>query len=292
MKPVRLSRLLILAFWFAVLVMGIFFVLEHVQRSEKRELLSRRMFVPDTVQQLMLYFADVPDTMAFAGEDILVSDPFLRATLREHYYRLLLSTADFVLLQQRSYRWRSWVEDALRRASLPKDFFYAAASLSRLEMAMGSRAGLWALDTATAIAYGLRVDEEIDDRMNIFRSTEAVASQLSDLRASTGHWIDALRAYCQGKQGCFIETLLLSQLLASPERYGYSIPLRHRSQPLRYSLFRIQEPRLSAFAWANRHKIDTTTFLFYNPAIRYLCTLLPLNYQLYLPVGTDSIFFQ
>ena len=292
MKSVKLYRLLLRAFWFVVLLIGVFFVIERLQRSEERRLLSRRTFVPDTTQQLMLYFASVPDTITFASEDVPISDPFLRAELQEHYYSLLLSAADFVLLLQRSYQWRYWIEDALRREDLPMDFFYLAAVSSHLQMTTDSRAGLWALDTATALAYDLRVSSEIDDRLHVFRSTSAVARKLSTLRTSTGSWTSALLAYCQDKKACFVETLLLSQLLSSPERYGYSIPPRHRSQSLRYLLFHIQEPYISAFAWTQRHRIDTATFRTYNPAVRDFCAPLPSGYQLYLPLSADSIFAQ
>ena len=292
MQSAKLYRLLLRAFWFVVLVIGVFFVLERMKRAKERRLLSRRTFVPDTAQQLMLYFASVPDTITFAGEDVPISAPFLRTELQERYYSLLLSAADFVSLLQRSYQWRPWVEDALRRKDLPIDFFYLAAVSSHLQMTTDSRAGLWALDTATALAYDLRVSAEIDDRLNVFSSTDAVARRLSSLRTSRGSWTSALLAYCQDKKACFVETLLLSQLLSSPERYGYSIPPRHRVQSLRYSLFRIQNLYISAHAWARRHRIDTTIFRSYNPAVRDLCAPLPYGYLLYLPYRADSTFVQ
>ena len=59
--------------------------------------------------------------------------------------------------------------------------------------------GLWQLMPDTARRYGLRVDDIQDDRLNLFRATDAAARYLHDLYAQFGDWKLALAAYNTGE---------------------------------------------------------------------------------------------
>jgi soluble lytic murein transglycosylase-like protein len=59
--------------------------------------------------------------------------------------------------------------------------------------------GLWQLMPDTARRYGLRVDQIQDDRLDLFRATDAAARYLHDLYAQFGDWKLALAAYNTGE---------------------------------------------------------------------------------------------
>lgn len=62
-----------------------------------------------------------------------------------------------------------------------------------------SAAGLWQFIPGTARAYGLRVDGEVDQRMNPEAQTRAAARMFADLYADQGDWALALASYNMGQ---------------------------------------------------------------------------------------------
>jgi membrane-bound lytic murein transglycosylase D len=105
---------------------------------------------------------------------------------------------------------RALIEAALDRHRLPRallavpliesSFENLEATSPRLaSLAPGSRgAGLWMFIPQTARAYGLRVDETGDERLDVERATEAAATYLAKLHRDFEDWPLALAAYNQG----------------------------------------------------------------------------------------------
>ncbi|MFY0567389.1 M56 family metallopeptidase [Archangium lansingense] len=68
-------------------------------------------------------------------------------------------------------------------------------------LAPGMRgAGVWMFIPSTARQYGLRVDAEVDERLDVARETEAAAALFSDLYARYKDWRLALAAYNLGEK--------------------------------------------------------------------------------------------
>jgi hypothetical protein len=68
-------------------------------------------------------------------------------------------------------------------------------------LAPGPRgAGVWMFIPSTARQYGLRVDAEVDERLDVARETEAAAALLSDQYGRYKDWRLALAAYNVGEQ--------------------------------------------------------------------------------------------
>lgn len=62
------------------------------------------------------------------------------------------------------------------------------SAVSATAVSVAGAAGVWQLMPATARAYGLRVDDDIDERFDVAKSTRAAARYLSDMYKSFGSW--------------------------------------------------------------------------------------------------------
>ncbi len=111
---------------------------------------------------------------------------------------------------------RQFFENTIRRASyyipiivpilqkhgLPEELALLPAIESAFNPFAVSRAGaagLWQFIPSTARRYGLRVDGEIDERLDVIKSTEAAAMYLKDLYQMFKNWELTLAAYNCGE---------------------------------------------------------------------------------------------
>ena len=97
---------------------------------------------------------------------------------------------------------RPVIEPILRSHGVPTDLvavMVVESGGSALALSPKGARGPWQLMPDTARRYGLRVDQIQDDRVDLFRATDAAAQYLHDLYAQFGDWKLALAAYNTGE---------------------------------------------------------------------------------------------
>jgi membrane-bound lytic murein transglycosylase D len=92
-------------------------------------------------------------------------------------------------------------EEMLDKYQLPMELKYLAVVESALNPKAKSRVGamgLWQFMPGTGRLYGLHINSKIDDRMNIYKATEAACQHFADLYARYHDWNLVLAAYNAG----------------------------------------------------------------------------------------------
>ncbi|WP_022662169.1 lytic transglycosylase domain-containing protein [Paucidesulfovibrio longus] len=146
----------------------------------------------------------VEGPLDFCGEPVPLELDDVRERLEKEMLVLLWDRAQVILNAKRAGRYFPYIEQRLAKRGMPDDLKYIAVIESALRPHAGSHrgaVGYWQFIRPTAQKYGLRVDGNIDERRNIFTSTEAALDFLQELHDEFGSWAVACAAYNMGDNG-------------------------------------------------------------------------------------------
>ena len=145
----------------------------------------------------------IPNNLTFAGEAIPLNKPDVRERIDKE---LLVNTywqSNALLLIKRSHKFFPVIEPILTKNGIPDDFKYLAVIESGLENVTSSAGakGFWQLMPHTAKERGLEVNNNVDERYNIEKATEAACDYLLQSKEKFGTWTLAAAAYNAGNRG-------------------------------------------------------------------------------------------
>jgi len=94
------------------------------------------------------------------------------------------------------------IKKMLSDSDIPKEFLYLAmaeSDFSSRAVSSKSAAGIWQFIPSTASLYGLKIDEYVDERFDMIKSTKVAIQFLSHLYGKFGKWYLAAIAYNCGE---------------------------------------------------------------------------------------------
>src|SRR5687768_2748760 len=146
---------------------------------------------------------EVPHKMQFAGMTLTIRDD-ARREIQKDVNALTQSPRHHNIKVERAKTYFPLIEKVFEEERVPDDFKYLALQESALiadAVSTSNAVGFWQFKDFTAVEMGLRVDKEIDERLNIVSSSRAAARYIKKNNFYFNNWIFALQAYQMGAGG-------------------------------------------------------------------------------------------
>lgn len=146
---------------------------------------------------------EVPHKLHFADMTLTIRDD-ARREIQKDVDALTQHPRYFDIKVERAKTYFPIIEKIFAEERLPDDFKYLVLQESALisdAVSVSNAVGFWQFKDFTALEMGLRVDKEIDERMNIYSATRGAARYLKKNNYLFNNWLLALQSYQMGAGG-------------------------------------------------------------------------------------------
>ncbi len=235
----------------------------------------------------------LPAKLDFCGEPIPLDNQIVRERVEREFYYNLQNPGLIVLYLKRAGRLFPLFDSVFAMYGIPDDIKYLAVAESGLQIAKSPKEafGIWQFIPSTAKEYGLQVDDYVDERLNLRKSTESACKYLKKAYQIYKSWSLAAAAYnmgftnltdninFQGAENFFdlflneetsryiFRIVVLKELMQNHKKYGFVMEQSDYYKPFQTTKIVIKDKIPDLAIWAKEQK--TTYFLvkFLNPWI-------------------------
>ena len=149
------------------------------------------------------YNIETPAYIDFAGEVTPLHIPDVKERLERELLVTAFRHSNTFLMLKRQTRWFPVIERILLEEGVPVDFKYlcvAESGLANATSPAGAK-GFWQFLKSTGKSYGLEINDMVDERYHIEKSTRAACQYLKEARKRFGSWTAAAASYNMGMSG-------------------------------------------------------------------------------------------
>ena len=263
-----------------------------------------------------IFSLNTPTALEFAGENV----PLEILDVREKLDReLLVNTywqSQSLLFHKRANRWFPVIEPILEKNGVPADFKYLSVIESGLTnvVSPAGATGYWQFLKDTGREYGLEINNEVDERYHVEKSTEAACKYLKDAHDKYGSWTMAAASYNMGMNGLdkqierqkvsnyydlllneetgryLYRILAVKEVLSKPAQYGFHFRPKDL-YPSYETTSVVIDSSVNDFAdFAQENNINYKILKILNPWLResYLTNPSHNSYEIKLPASENS----
>lgn len=271
-------------------IVAVFFIGREGLGSQNKN----KILVPAAREYYAIFPFDLPGELYFSGEVV----PLEKFDVYESLDRELLSNAYFhsqtIRLIKLANRYFPVIEPILREQGIPDDFKYLAVAESGLSNAVSpaKAVGFWQIRKGTGTDYGMEINNEIDERYNLEKSTVVACRYLMESYEKYGSWTLAAASYNIGRKGIDREMerqkqndyydLLLNEetarylfrihalklIIEDPGNYGFHLSEKDLYHPIPYYTVEINGPVTDFADFAAEHGTNYKILKYLNPWLR------------------------
>jgi hypothetical protein len=235
----------------------------------------------------------IPKSIILFGEKISLEDE----DIRERLDREIMANAYFhsqtILNMKRSARYFPVIEPILKQQNIPNDFKYLPvieSNLANVTSPAGAK-GYWQFMPETGREFSLIIDDEVDERYNLEKSTAAACRYLKNAKDSVGSWMLATAAYNRGIRGLksdmvwqeathyfdmdmnsetaryVLRLIAVKLIMENPEKYGFDPKTIELYKPFSSERVSVAIPIENLAQWAKGKGINYKILVKLNPWI-------------------------
>jgi hypothetical protein len=301
---------LLLAFTFLLVCLGVIRIFSFSSNKSDDDELYKKYFK----NNYRIFSVNIPNDLNFCNEQVPIQDFEVRERIDREFLVNTYWQSQTLLFAKRANRWFPVIVPILKRYGVPEDFKYLALVESgfTLNVSPKGAAGFWQLIPGTAQSYGLVVNDEIDERYHLEKSTEAACKLLKEAHAQFKNWTLAAAAYNIGINGLarqlerqqatsyydlllneetaryVFRILALKEILSNPREYGFIFRKKDLYPPIPTKTIQVDSSISNLANFAEQVGLNYKLLKYFNPWLRteQLSNSEKLKYTLKLPLGS------
>ena len=271
-------------------------------------------------RQVNMYNLDaLPDYLTLCDKKVPIFREDVRERFEREFFLILENKGQLTTIVKRYFKYLPMINEEIQKQSLPSDLVFLAvaeSSLNPRSVSSASAGGIWQFIKETGKREGLAINDDIDERYNVKKSTQSALTHLKKLYGEFSDWFIAMAAYNAGPARLrevienqntrdFFDMLLpeeterylfriivLKEIISNRERYGINISEQEMYKPLMLTEVILETEReIHSNILAHAMEISYRTFRINNLHIRKY--RLPRgSYRISLPVEKKSLFIK
>ena len=238
---------------------------------------------------------DIPSSVEFCGKKISLERYDMRERFDREQLAFMYMHSTSLQLIKRANRFFPIIEPILKANGIPDDFKYLAVVESALDVRALSpmkAAGIWQFMDDTGKRYGLEINNEVDERYHVEKSTVAACKYLREAYGRYGDWATVAASYNAGIQKISVEQdrqsvsstfdmLLVSEtnryvfrilaakrFLENPQKFGFRLKKEHLYHDIRTDEVKVTGSVADWSEWAKQYGITYSQLKDFNVWLR------------------------
>lgn len=248
----------------------------------------------NTAETYTIKALKVPQNLHFAGEKAPLHLPDIHERFDRELHTITYWQSNTLLILKRTQKFFPIIEPILKQYGIPDDFKFLAVAESGLQnmVSPADARGFWQLLKGTSQELGLEVNDNVDERYDLEKSTHAACKYLLKSKEKMGSWTLTAAAYNAGNTGIgkrlidqkvdnyydllvvdetarYIPRIILfKEIFNHPTKYGFELEPEDYYKPIKYKTVEVTTDIPDLVQFAIDQKTNYKLLRIYNPWLR------------------------